>query len=183
MSQISTALNLKAQFKNPDRFNTGGGGFLAVKWQLLLYLQCTWCLFSRPKEREGWKCSSGFAQTALILCMKEYIALKHWEVPAESGLLHVLGACAVLNCSAVFREELHLLCQSSLSRCSCMEEATLHVAGRVHPAGGKHCPFLAAMGRMRGKKDCSWEVGLGLGVPCSPVRWSYWCCGSSVRDM
>lgn len=41
--------------------------------------------------------------------MKEYIALKHWEALAESGLLHVLGACAVLNCSAGFREELPCL--------------------------------------------------------------------------
>lgn len=152
MGQISNALNLKAQSKNQDRVNTDGC-FLAVKYQLLPCLRCTKCLFSLPKEREGWKCSSGFAQTALVLWMKEYIALKHWKALAESGLLHVfLRACAVLNCSAGFREELHLLCQSSLSRCSCVEEAMLRVAGRVHPAGGKHCLFLEAMGRMRERK-------------------------------
>ncbi|XP_075019583.1 myelin regulatory factor isoform X2 [Calonectris borealis] len=42
-------------------------------------------------------------------------------------------------------------------------------------------PVLGSYGKNERKKDCSWEVGLGLGVPCSPVRWSYWCYGSSLR--
>ena len=72
MGQISNALNLKAQCKKQDRFNTDGGCFLAVKCQLLPCLQCARCLFSLPEEREGWKLS-GFAQTALSegICRSE----------------------------------------------------------------------------------------------------------------
>lgn len=107
---------------------------------------------SLPKEREGWKCSGGFVRIALTLRMKDYMALKRWEAdPGSLGVL--LATCAVLNCSAGFREELHFLCQSSLSWRSCAEEAMLRVAGRAHPAGAKHCPFLAPVVRMEREED------------------------------
>lgn len=73
----------------------------------------------------------------------------------------------VLNRGAGFGEERHLLCQSSLSRRSRGEEAMLRRWRQT-------LPLLGSYGKDGRKKDRSWEVGLGLGVPCSPVRWLYW---------
>lgn len=40
----------------------------------------------------------------------------------------------------------------------------------MHPAGGKHCPSLAAVGRRERRECCSWKLEFSLGVLCCPVR-------------
>lgn len=173
MGQISNALNLKAQSKSQDRFNTDGC-FLAVKCQLLPCLRCTKCLFSLPKEREGWKCSSGFAQTALMLWMNILLwsIEKHWLNQA---------------CFMFFSEPVQYWTASLVPKLPLM---VLLRGGGDAPCRRQSAscwrqilPVLGSYGKNERKKDCSWEVGLGLGVPCSPVRWSYWCYGSSLRGM
>lgn len=61
------------------------------------------------------------------------------EALGSTGRIRLLAHSPRSPCSAElgFREELHLWCQSSLSWRSCVEEAMLRVAGRVHSPGGK----------------------------------------------
>lgn len=107
-------------------------------------------------KREGWKFSSCFAHTAL-----NWRSMHLWSTGkalSESGLLHIfLRARSVLNCRTGFREELHLLCQSSPSWCSCMEEA-MSQAERIL-LGGKHCSFSADTGRGSEGNSEMWQVG------------------------
>lgn len=126
-------LNLKAHCKNKD---FTGIGFLAGETSASSLSAVSRCLLTcLTKGRAGN--SAVVLRTLLWFSeLKEYAPLKHWKALSESGLLHIfLRARSVLNCRTGFREELHLLCQSSPSWCSCVEEAMLCVTGRVHPAG------------------------------------------------
>lgn len=123
-----------------------------MKYRLLPCWRCIWCLFSLPEEREGWKCSSGFAGTTLVLGMKEHWARKRWlNQPCctfSSGLVQDFGK----SCISCAKAPSHGV-PAWRRRCSVPQAECILLEANI-------CPFLAAAVRTREGKIAAerWDL-------------------------